>query len=290
MVGEIKHGIIFANDIVDAQKSIALSQEVAPYVDAIKIGITTALRPGVKVFEETKKLTGKPLLGDFKVADIGMKNKQNEWEGTNNKIVGELVRAGADYVICHTIVGTSSIQESVDTAHKYGGKVLTLPYMTHKGAEVFFDLHFAPEHAKKTLTPVGLGKVADAVAELEYKKKINTAAWRLPYTSVSDAILLIGEEVGVDGYIGPANKPAVLRDYRHLSQSKLVCSPGIGRQEEGGKSEEQQLAELFDAVGENCGAIIGSGIYKAPKPGEAAANYNAMRNSALERLKHMVEC
>ena len=209
----MKYGIVLANDVLDFEKSLALSEETAPFLDAIKIGITTTLKPGTDVFRKTKEKTGKVLLADFKVADIGHKNKEGKWEGTNNKIVRELVSSGADYVICHTIIGTSSIQECVDTAHESGGKVLTLPYMTHKGADVFFDLPFAPENEIRSLSeqyPDIMSKIAKL--NIEKGTEDEEAGWRLPYVSISDVILLLGEEIGVDGYIGPANNPAVLND------------------------------------------------------------------------------
>jgi len=286
MIEDIEWGIIFANDLVDPQKSIEMSELVAPYVDAIKIGITTSMKHGVGIFRQIKERTGKIELADFKVADIGFWNdKKKEWEGTNNKIVGELVSAGADYVICHTIVGSSSIQESVDTAHKQGGKVLTLPYMSHVGADVFFDLPFPVEHAKKTLEPVGMGAVAEAIAKLQEEKNKNPEHWRLPYASVSDAILLIGEHVKVDGYIGPANKLPVLKDYRKLSPFKNVFSPGVGRQDKT-RTEEKQLEELYDVLGIRSAAIIGSTIYKAEDPAAAARSYMEMRNKITKELKY----
>jgi len=299
-LGDFKYGLVLANDIIDEEKSLKLSEETAPYTDATKLGITAVMRPGTTIIRKTKNITGKIIIADFKVADIGHRNKENKWEGTNNKIVGELVSAGADYVICHTIIGTSSIQECVDTAHAQGGKILTLPYMTHKGAGLFFDLPVPvddPEY-KKMLIDSGLENVWEELDTLRLEKPldIKKAAryheemghnWRLPYVSVSDAIILIGEEIGVDGYIGPANNPAVLKDYRMLSEIRNVLTPGIGRQSS--KPEEEQFKDVFGILGPTSAAIIGSTIYKAEKPAEAAANYRAMRDRVAKALDEISE-
>jgi hypothetical protein len=163
--------------------------------------------------------------------------------------------------------------------------------MTHKGADVFFDLPFPVDYAKEKLEPLGLGNVAKKLEELRTEKrrhKKDSHHWRLPYPTVSDAILLIGEEINVDGFIGPANKLDVLKDYRQLSQWKKVFCPGVGRQST--EPEEQQLKNIYEVLGIRSAAIIGSTIYKAADPAAAAAGYRKMRDPIVEHIEAMREC
>jgi orotidine-5'-phosphate decarboxylase len=275
------YALILANDITESEKALKLCEETAPYLDALKIGITSSLEDGISFFRKLSERVSIPKVGDFKVADIGFKNKTtNQWEGTNEKIVRKLVEAGTDYVICHTIVGTSSIQECVETAHKLGGKVLTLPYMTHEGAELFFDqpinVSFTVDKLENKL---GL-KIAPKVIEEIEKRKKKEDNWRLPYVSISDLILAIGDDVGVDGYIGPANNPSVLADYRKITQTPTF-TPGIGRQKkEEDITPQQQIFNVFDKLGSKCGIIVGSAIYGSKEPKKAAEEFRTFRDEA----------
>ena len=40
--------------------------------------------------------------------------------------------------------------------------------------------------------------------------------------TISDAIILLGETLNVDGYIGPANKPEILKRYRMFTKKNLL--------------------------------------------------------------------
>jgi orotidine-5'-phosphate decarboxylase len=278
------YALILANDKTNPQEALEVTEATAPFLNAVKIGITTTLDTGVSLFKELSKITDIDKIADYKVADIGFK-KGDEWSGTNEKIVRTLTEAGADYVICHTIVGTSSIQESVETAHKLGGKVLTLPYMTHKGADLFFDqpvnMDLTIEKLEKDL---GFPSAAKKLIELE-KRKEKEKNWRLPYVSISDLILIIGEDVGVDGYIGPANIPDVLIDYRKLTQ-KPTYAPGVGRQKRAEDlTPEQQIKRVYEILGKNSGVIVGSAIYKTDDPAKSAEQFRNYRDNAVKSLQ-----
>jgi len=260
------YGLILANDLTKPDEARKASKLVAPYVDGIKIGITTILDAGVSMIRETKSSTGKIVIADFKVADIGFWNKErSSWEGTNAKIVEKVIDAGADYVICHSIVGISSIQESIEVAHSKGGKVLTLPYMTHKGAELFFGHPIDINYVLKTAEKYGIG-IPD------YKIQL--------LKTVCDLILLLGDYLGIDGFIGPANNPDVLKRYRELTD-KEIFGPGIGRQVIGNLTPEDQLRDFYQICGERSAVIIGSAIYAAPDPVRAAKQFMDWRSQIV---------
>ncbi|MBT4697043.1 hypothetical protein HOB76_02045, partial [Candidatus Woesearchaeota archaeon] len=136
------YAIVLSNDIVDDPvRMLEVCVAAEPYVDAVKIGITSSMVPGVDIFERAKAaMNGKPVLADYKVADIGFRAKDESWQGTNAKIVRALTAADASYITVHTFPGLSSIEEAIAVAHETGGRVLTLPYMTHKGADLFFGM------------------------------------------------------------------------------------------------------------------------------------------------------
>jgi len=262
------YGLILANDITDdAGRALKLSVDVAPYLDAMKIGISTAaLERDFGLLGRVKDTTGRIVIADFKVADVGVKNKQGAWEGTNEKIVRKAVNAGADYVICHTISGTSSIQECVDVGHSMGARILTLPYMTHVGAELFF------------------GHPIDAAYSIRVLEKLGIDADIEECRTISDLILVLGETLNVDGYIGPANNPAVLSRYREFSQ-KPIYGPGIGRQARDGSTPEQQLQAFYEICGSNSAPIIGSAIYGADDPAKAAEEFMIYRDNIAARMR-----
>lgn len=254
-----------AKILIKPEEALKVSKLVAPYVDGIKIGITTILDVGVSMIKETKNSTGKTVIADFKVADIGFWNKErSSWEGTNAKIVGKVIDAGADYVICHSIVGISSIQECVEVAHAGGAKVLTLPYMTHKGAELFFHHPVDTNHVASIFENFGI-----PIANIRRCK------------TISDVILVLADSIGVDGFIGPANKPDILKRYREFT-SKEIFGPGVGRQVIGKLTPKEQLRNFYRVCGERSAVIIGSAIYRAPSPDDAAKEFVMWRDHCIQ--------
>jgi orotidine-5'-phosphate decarboxylase len=264
-------GLIFADDVIYPEKALVVAKEVASYIDATKLTISNTLQD-LRLLSRTKEATEKTVIADFKVADVGVWNqKMNLWEGTNEKTVSMLMNAGADYVICHTFPGTSSIQECVEVGHALGGGILTLPFMTHKGAELFFDQPVDSIYTRETLE----------------KLKINVDSGRCK--TISDLILLLGEYFNVDGFIGPANNPQKLRRYREFTQ-RAIYGPGIGRQAKDNVTPQQQLEEFYKICGKSSGAIIGSAIYGDPKNPDIqnavkyAEEFRTWRNEVVTKL------
>jgi len=262
----MKFGLVFANDLIHTEKAIDMSKVIAPFVDGIKIGIATILGEGLTTLRKIKEITDRIIIADFKVADIGFWNaKRDKWEGTNAKIIESTISAGADYVICHSIIGISSIQECVEVSHSLGGKVLTLPYMTHKGAKLFFGHPINIEHIFEVFNEYGV-----EIKETDIEK----------CKTISDIIILLGEKIGVDGYIGPANNFEVLKRYRELTQ-KEIFGPGIGRQAIGDITPKDQLKKFYEVCGEKSAAIIGSAIYAAENPVKAAEEFKKWRDEIV---------
>lgn len=263
------YGLILANDIVRPEEALRVSEVVAKYVDGIKIGIPTTLEPGLSLMKKIKERTKKAIIADFKVADIGFWNKEKgSWEGTNAKIVERTADAGADYIICHTIVGTSSIQECVEVAHSKGAKIWTLPFMTHKGAELVFGHPLDKTFATRIFANMGINIVNERINECH---------------TISDLILVLGDHLGVDGFIGPANNLGVLRRYREFT-NRGIFGPGIGRQAVGNLTLKDQLRNFYQICGENSAVIIGSAIYQSTDPAKAANQFANWRDEIAKEL------
>ncbi|HXW36344.1 MAG TPA: orotidine 5'-phosphate decarboxylase / HUMPS family protein [Nitrososphaerales archaeon] len=273
MTKEVRdYAIVLAIDDKERARAVALASEVGPLVDAIKLGVPTLITNGVSIVRDLKSVYQGPLIADLKVADIGFKaSGAKEWSGTNRSIVEAAVSGGVDYVICHTIVGTTSIQECVDTAHAMGGRVLTLPNMTQTSAGLFFD-NALDEEGEARLSKLGFSGVVTRVQKLR-KKKLTEAGWRSRKVSVSDLILLLGEEIGVDGYVAPANKPEVMKDYRRITLRRIFAT-GVARQ--GGK-----LGDVYSILGRNSAAIVGHEITASADPVVACRRLIGERETAM---------
>jgi len=257
-----EYGLIFSDDDTSPEKALNIAKRISPYMDAIKLNLTnTAI--DFQLVSRVKETTDKPVIVDLKVADIGFWNgKTTSWEGTDAQIIKTFVNAGADYVTCHTFPGTSSIQECVEVAHSIGGRILTLPYMSGRGGELFFG------------QPIHLGYTNRILRELD----IPFDTGRL-YT-ISDLILTLGEYFEVDGYIGPANNLQVLTRYRALTQ-RPIYGPGIGRQATGDLPLREQLEQFYRICGRRSAAIIGSAIYNVPDPVKAAEEFRIWRDDIV---------
>jgi len=98
---------------------------------------------------------------------------------------------------------------------------------------------------------------------------------------VTEGILLLGEALGVDGYIGPATRPVDLQRYRALTQKPIWC-PGFGRQDRMGRTLDEQFREWAQIVGPSSAAIVGSTIFGAADRVAAAENVVELRDKAEE--------
>ena len=120
--------LILALDETDHDDAVSISNQVAPYLDAIKIGYPLVLAAGLGIADELSS-AGLPLIADFKVADI---------PNTSRLIAEEVFSHGFSGIICHGFVGRDSVLACVETAHDHGGECYVVTEMSHPGAVDFF--------------------------------------------------------------------------------------------------------------------------------------------------------
>lgn len=259
------YSVILAADLPRADDVLTLAKQVGKVVDGVKVAVATLLEGGTKILRQVKDVTeGRPLLVDLKVADIGFFS-QGGWNGTNSKIIGRLKDSGATHVTVHGFTGPASVAEAVQSAHQSGIKVLLLPLMSHPGAGLFFS------------------RPLNRTALVEEVERIDLDVCILPEalcSDVTDGILILGEALGVDGYIGPATKPEDLVRYRSKTSRPVWC-PGFGRQDRLHRSLKEQFVDWARALGPSSAAIVGSSILGAPDRFAAAREVMDIRDEAL---------
>ena len=125
---KVKNRIILAMDLMDLDKAIEVTEQVAPFIDTIKIGYPLALSSGLECFSKFKENFGFRVIADFKVADI---------PPTNEKICQATFDAGADAIIVHGFVGPDSVLACKQVAEEKAKEIFVLTEMSHPGAEMF---------------------------------------------------------------------------------------------------------------------------------------------------------
>jgi orotidine-5'-phosphate decarboxylase len=260
-----KFAVIASLDLETSDSVIDISSKIAPIIDGIKIGVPALIESGKEILLRVREILGdKPLLVDLKIADIGFKSSSS-WNGTNAKILAGLNQSGATHVTVHGFPGPSSIAEAVHVGNDYGIKVLLLPMMSHVGADTFFSRPVEISRFRADCASCGIEIVSDDDGE---------------FRDITEGILLLGEAIGVAGYIGPATRPEDLKRYRSITEKPIWC-PGFGRQDRLGRSLAVQLADWAAIVGPNSAAIVGSSIYAARDPEAAAQQIIELRDSVF---------
>ena len=117
-----KSGIILALDMEDPNWAVDICIETADYIDAVKVGYPLVLSAGMEVIGRLKE-TGKPVIADFKVADIPYISK---------RICELAVKKGADYVIVQGFLGEDVVEACAEVA-----QIFVVADMTHSGADDF---------------------------------------------------------------------------------------------------------------------------------------------------------
>ncbi|MEW6352150.1 MAG: orotidine 5'-phosphate decarboxylase / HUMPS family protein [Thermodesulfobacteriota bacterium] len=259
------YGIILAADVPSAYAVVSMAARVGTIVDGFKIGVATLLEAGIGILGRVRDLIeDRPLLVDLKVADIGFRAGKT-WDGTNAKIIGSLAGSGATHVTVHGFPGPVSVAEAKAAGDDAGLGVLLLPLMSHAGASLFFG------------SPVDRGRVLEETLRSGLAPVFPD---QTPCADVTGAILMLGEALGVEGYIGPATRPDDLRRYRSATRKPIWC-PGFGRQDRLGRDLEAQFRDWAAIVGPASAAIVGSAIFKAPDPEAAATEIVEMRDNAV---------
>lgn len=260
-----KHAIVLAADLPTPAEVLTLVEQVGEIVDGIKIGEVTLLQAGVDILKRIRDLIDdRPLLVDLKIADIGFKGADS-WQGTNAKIIEGIRDTGATHVTVHGFPGPTSVAEAAHTAREAGIGVLLLPLMSHAGAALFFSRPV--ERSGVVYSTIKSGMDVAFPAELQC-------------SDVTEGILMLGEALNVEGYIGPATRPLDLQRYRAITQKPIWC-PGFGRQDRQGRSLEEQFKEWADIVGPSSAAIVGSAIFGASDRVAAARQIVEIRDRAI---------
>lgn len=169
-------GIILALDVLDKAKAIEIVKETAEYIDAVKVGYPLVLSTGIGVVSELKEL-GKPVITDFKVADV---------PHISSEICRIATNAGSDYVIVQGFLGEDVIKTCSEVAN-----IFVVCEMSHPGA-----LDFMAERAEDITRLAKLyakGIVAPATRP-QTIKKLRAIAGNL--TIISPGVKAQGAEVG----------------------------------------------------------------------------------------------
>ncbi|WP_406661086.1 orotidine-5'-phosphate decarboxylase [Methanolobus sp. ZRKC3] len=120
--------LILALDVLDSDEAIKISEDVAEYVDAIKIGYPIVLACGLDIISKLSKLA--PIIADFKIADI---------PNTNRLICEQVFDAGADAVIVQGFTGHDSLEICVNLAQERNKDIFVVTEMSHPGALDFMQ-------------------------------------------------------------------------------------------------------------------------------------------------------
>lgn len=260
--------IILAADLPTADEVVSLVKQVGRIVDGVKIGVPTLLEAGSRILATIREGIGSaPLLVDLKISDIGFRSDLG-WQGTNAKIISQLANSGATHVTVHGFPGPVSVAEAVNTARDTELGVLLLPLMSHAAARLFFSCPVSRSDLVYTSQKASLELHIDSDLQCE---------------DVTEGILLLGEALGVEGYIGPATRPQDLLRYRRITQRPIWC-PGFGRQDRQGRTLEEQLREWAQIVGPASAAIVGSAIFKAADRVAATREIVELRDKVVGSL------
>ncbi|MCL4477408.1 MAG: orotidine-5'-phosphate decarboxylase [Nitrospirae bacterium] len=95
-----KKGIIFAADIIEKSTLFEITQEVSPYIDAIKVGNIVLYTHGWEIITDLKRLTALPVIADLKLMDI---------PEIAERIAKSAAEAGVDGIIVCGTAGSDTI-------------------------------------------------------------------------------------------------------------------------------------------------------------------------------------
>jgi orotidine-5'-phosphate decarboxylase len=263
----VNYSVILAADLPSSGEVLSMVDTVGAIVDGVKVAAATVLESGTRILGDIRDIIGeRPLLVDLKIADIGFHSPRG-WDGTNAKIIRSLKDSGASHVTVHGFPGPVSIAEAVNSARDVGLGVLLLPLMSHAAASLFFSAPVEPDRIVE--------QTGEAELDLHFPETFQCK-------DVTEAILVLGEALNVNGYIGPATRPADLQRYRSITERPIWC-PGFGRQDRLGRNLEEQFGRWAEIVGPASAAIVGSAIFKARDPLAAATEIMEIRDRAVNR-------
>ncbi|HPJ72899.1 MAG TPA: orotidine-5'-phosphate decarboxylase, partial [bacterium] len=168
MKWERKTGIVLALDVPDRERAFSLLDEVADFIDVIKFNYPLILREGLRIVTDIKRRYRKPILADFKVADVPV---------TNDRIVRLAAEAGADGIMVHGFIGIDALRSARRAAGTM--KVLVVTQLTNPGG-LDFTSRFTDEFAgpKKTshVVAAGIQEMAENAVDSAHFRYVHNVA------------------------------------------------------------------------------------------------------------------
>ena len=133
-------GIALALDVENRDEAFRLLDRIAEHVDIIKFNYPLILAEGLGLMTEIKKRYPKPILADFKVADVPV---------TNDRIARLAANAGADGLMLHGFIGVDAIQSLKAAVPQT--KLFIVTQMTNPGG-LDFTAEFTDDFAELART------------------------------------------------------------------------------------------------------------------------------------------
>jgi orotidine-5'-phosphate decarboxylase len=168
-------------------------------------------------------------------------------------------------VTVHGFPGPTSVAEAANRAIEAGIGVLLLPLMSHAGAGLFFSRPVERSEVVYSTIKAGI--------DVHFPEEVTCS-------DVTEGILMLGESLNVEGYIGPATRPLDLQRYRAITKKPIWC-PGFGRQDRQGRGLEEQFKNWAEIVGPSSAAIVGSAIFGAKDRAAAAREIVEIRDKVI---------
>jgi len=144
----LRHRLILALDVPDADRARTIADAVRDHVDAVKVNWPLVMAGGLSIVKELSARSY--VLCDLKIADI---------PNTNRLIVEGARAAGASGIICHAFAGEDSVRACVDAARP--GEVFVVTEMSHPGGQEFTAKH-AEDFARLAVRAGAAGIIAPA--------------------------------------------------------------------------------------------------------------------------------
>ncbi len=123
-------GLVVAIDLEERSQAEAVASAVAPSADALKVGWPTVLGCGIDVVGLLQRASGRPVICDFKIADI---------PSVASAIARRAIDAGAAGVICHAFAGRESVAAVASECHARGVLPIAVVEMSHEGGREFTE-------------------------------------------------------------------------------------------------------------------------------------------------------
>jgi len=124
---------MLALDVPDRQAAFELLDRVVEDIDVIKFNYPLILSEGISLIGDIKERYKKPILADFKIADVPV---------TNNRIIRICREAGVDGIMLHGFIGIDAIQSAVEEAGEV--KIFVVTQLTNPGG-LDFTAQFTEE-------------------------------------------------------------------------------------------------------------------------------------------------